>query len=403
VKDFVHPLDGILHDLETCAPLALWQDHRMTLEADRHDSTRSAAELLAGRRVAVLHEWVDAYAGSEQVFEAIAGAVPHADLIALSNEPSVGLATSGRSIRTTFLDRPALRRRRSLTLPLMPLAWRRLGVGGYDVVISSHHAFAHTNRLADGGSHLCYVHSPARYLWSPEIDERGGAWYLGPAKAMLRRVDVAASQRVQAYAANSTAVSKRIELFWGRESCVIHPPVRVEYFSEPSPVAPTRDYVLGFGRWIPYKNLHLVIEAADLAGLPVKIAGRGPDKSRIVAAAEAASVPVELIESPSDEQLRELYRNAACLVFPTVEDFGIVPVEAQAAGTPVVAPAEGGALDTVVDGSTGILVPDCRAQTLSGAISAAAGLDAAAPALHAQQFNRAAFERRLAAWVSASI
>ena len=353
-------------------------------------------------RIAVVHEWIAAYAGSEQVFEALAGAFPDADLIALSREPGVELDLAGRGVRTTLLDRATLRNRRSLTLPLMAGAWRSLGAAQYDMVITSHHALAHTNRLGEGGVHLVYVHSPARYIWSPEIDERGASWYLGPMRAALRRVDVAASTRVTAYAANSSAVAERIQRYWGREATVIHPPVRVEFYGEPAPTPPTRDYVLGVGRWIPYKNLHLVIEAADIAGLPVKIAGRGPDKSRIVAAANAATVPVEVIEDPTDLELRELYRNALCLVFPTVEDFGLVPVEAQAAGTPVVAFARGGALDTVIDGGSGVLVDSLDHHELALGIEKAAGISSDVARKNAERFSRAAFTRAIQEWAGST-
>jgi glycosyltransferase involved in cell wall biosynthesis len=355
------------------------------------------------RRMAVVHEWVDAYAGSEQVFEAIAGVFPRADLIALSYEPGVRLALDGRRVQTTFLDKAGLRNRRSLTLPFMPVAWRALGKNKYDVVISSHHAFAHTSRLADIGTHLSYVHSPARYLWSPEIDGRGAAGYLRPVKSALRSIDLAASKRVTAYAANSTAVAERIRQFWGRDATVIHPPIRVDFFGEPAAAPPTRNYVLGVGRWIPYKNLHRVIEAADLAGMPVKIAGRGPDRSRIVAAAAAAKVPVELIEAPSDEALRDLYRNAACLVFPTIEDFGIIPVEAQAAGTPVVAVAAGGATDTVRDGRTGFLVADSTPEALSARILDVGSIDPLDCRNNAARFARAIFDARMEDWVGSFV
>jgi glycosyltransferase involved in cell wall biosynthesis len=364
----------------------------------------SSIETLGDMRVAVVHEWVDAYAGSEQVFEAIAGMFPTADLYALSREPGVELDIDSREIHTTFLDAPSLRSRRALTLPLMPLAWRRLRAPSYDLVISSHHAFAHANRLAGpNGIHLCYVHSPARYVWSPEIDERGASPLLRPVRALLKGVDRRAAKGVTAYAANSTAVAQRIQRFWGREAIVIHPPVRVDYFSEPSPMPPTREYVLGFGRWIPYKNLHLVIEAADVAGMPVKIAGRGPDKSRIVEAASRARVPVQLIESPSDDEVRELYRNAACLVFPTVEDFGISPVEAQAAGTPVIAPAAGGALDTIQDGTTGVLVASLEHARVAEAIRACSQLDPEDCRENAESFTRAVADRKLLTWALSSL
>jgi glycosyltransferase involved in cell wall biosynthesis len=361
-----------------------------------------AAQRNGHARVAVVHEWVAAYAGSEQVFEAIAGAFPDADLVALSYEPGVTLDLAGRTVRTTFLNRASLRNRRSLTLPLMPAAWRSLGTAKYDLVISSHHALAQTNRLGEGGVHLAYVHTPGRYIWSPEIDDRGSPWYLGPMRAALRRVDAAASKRVTSYAANSTAVAARIERYWGRDATVIHPPVRVEFFSEPALTPPTRDYVLGVGRWIPYKNLHLVIEAADIAGLPVKIAGRGPDKSRILAAARAATVPVELVEEPTDVELRELYRNALCLVFPTVEDFGIVPVEAQAAGTPVVALGQGGALDTVADGVSGVLVESCEPDQLAKGIVRAGSTSSDGARKNAQRFSKAAFTAAIQDWAGST-
>jgi glycosyltransferase involved in cell wall biosynthesis len=351
-------------------------------------------------RIAVVHEWVDAYAGSEQVFEAIARIFPDAALYALSREPGIDLDLAGREVHTTFLDRPGLRERRQLTLPLMPLAWHRLGRGDYDLVISSHHAFAHTNRLAGRGAQLVYVHSPARYLWSPDIDARGSSALLAPARYALRRVDARAARKVTSYAANSRAVADRIAQCWHRESVVIHPPVRVEYFAEPGPAVRDRGYLLGVGRWIPYKNLHVVIEVADALGVPVKIAGRGPDKSRIEAAAENASVPVELIESPSDRELRELYRNAMCLMFPTVEDFGMVPVEANAAGTPVVALGAGGALDTIEDGRSGVLVDNMDVDELARAVKEATSIDPDLCVASSQRFSTARFASEVESWAA---
>ena len=362
------------------------------------------ASAVDGRRVAVVHEWVDAYAGSEQVFEALAQLLPDADLFALSVTPGIDLDVGGRDITTTALDTDRWRDRRGLTLPAMPWAWRRLGRRDYDVVITSHHAFAHTHRLTrPGGTHLAYVHSPARYIWSPDIDKRGGGAGLAPARALLRRVDRKASQRVDAYAVNSVAVADRVRAFWARESTVINPPVRVDYFSKGRTDSPSRDYILGMGRWIPYKNLHVVVEAADRLGMPVKIAGRGPDRSRIEAAAAAASVAVELIESPNDDELRDLYANAACLVFPTVEDFGMVPVEAQATGTPVVALAAGGALETVVDGVSGAFATDSTPDAIAAAARRAMTLGPEGPSTNAERFSQEAFSSAVATWIVASL
>jgi glycosyltransferase involved in cell wall biosynthesis len=354
--------------------------------------------------MAVVHEWVDAYAGSEQVFEAMAQLLPDADLFALSVKPGIDLAVGERTITTTVLDTDRWRDRRGLTLLAMPWAWRQLGRRDYDVVITSHHAFAHSNRLTrKGGTHLAYVHSPARYIWSPDIDERGGGAALAAARALLKRVDRRASRRVDAYAVNSVTVADRVRRFWARESTVISPPVRVDFFSKSRVDSPRRDYVLGVGRWIPYKNLHLVVEAADLLGMPVKIAGRGPDRSRIEATAEAASVPVEIIESPDDNELRDLYTNAACLIFPTVEDFGMVPVEAQATGTPVVALAAGGALETVVDGVSGAFATNSNPDTLAAAARRAMTLGPEGPARNAERFSQQAFGDAVASWIVNSL
>lgn len=364
----------------------------------------SLADALDGCEVAVLHEWVDARAGSEQVFEAIAQLIPRADLYALSITPGIDLDVGGRTIATTALDTPRLRDRRGMTLPLMPTAWRALGREKYDVVISSHHAFAHTNRLAKpDGMHLSYVHAPARYVWSPEIDERGANPMLSPARRLLKSVDRKASQGVHAYSCNSSAVADRIQQFWGRTAEVIHPPVNVEYFGEDGPANPARDYILGFGRWIPYKNLHGVIEAADELQIPVKIAGRGPDASRIREAAAAATVPVELIESPSDEDLRQLYANAACLIFPTVEDFGMVPIEAQAAGTPVAALGRGGALETIAEGVSGAFAVDETPGALADAARRAMRVPREGPRKQAALFSRSVFDKRMSAWIAGRI
>jgi glycosyltransferase involved in cell wall biosynthesis len=351
-------------------------------------------------KLAIVHEWIDARDGSVKVFEELAATFPDADLYALSRDPRVELSLGNRELHTTVLNHPALRPRRGPTLPLMPLAWRAMGAGRYDGVITSHHAFAHTNRLTQTGPHLVYVHSPARYVWTPEIDGRGSGPALAPVRAALKRVDRHAARRVTSYAANSTAVAARIERFWSREATVIHPPVQVDFFGTPATSPPTRDYLLGAGRWVPYKNLHLVIETADRAGMPVKIAGSGPDRDRVLAAARRATVPVELIDTPSDVALRELYRNAAALVFPTIEDFGIVPVEAQAAGTPVVALGTGGVLDTVAAGVSGILTESLDPHDLAQAVAAAVSLKPADCQANAQRFSVEAFRSAMRSWAA---
>jgi glycosyltransferase involved in cell wall biosynthesis len=325
-----------------------------------HDSERQlSAGLLEGSSVALVHEWFSATGGSEQVFMAMAGLLPHAARYVLWADRDAG--AEGLGLRESWLARTPLRRSKALALPMMPLVWRTLDRRAtFDVVISSTHAFAHTVRL---GSHeatryLSYVHSPARYVWSPSFDGRGANPMLRAPRKLLQVVDSRLNRHVHAYAANSREVQARIRRFWRRDAVVVNPPVAVDYFAA-APAAQReqpRDHLLGVGRWIPYKNFDLMIAIADEVGLPLVIAGSGPEEARLRKLAAAARVPVTFEVRPSKERLRELYWGARALLFPAHEDFGIIPVEAQACGTPVIGLGRGGLLETVVDGETGYLV-----------------------------------------------
>lgn len=361
--------------------------------------------MCTGASTAVVHEWVESRAGSEQVFEALAALWPDADLYALSRVPSVQLDLGGRRVRTTFLDARLTRGRRALTLPLMPLAWRAVGRDRYDLVISSHHAFAASNRLAGNGRHLVYVHSPARYVWTPGIDGRGSGRALAPARRALRAVDRRAMGRATSMAANSQAVAARVLAFWGRRSRVIHPPVDVDYFSvrslSPSLQLPEQ-FLLALGRFVPYKNHEVVIEVAQQCRLPVVVAGRGPLAARLRERARLASVPVVVLDGPDRSQVRELLQRAAALVFPVEEDFGLVPVEAMAAGTPVVALGRGGASETVLDGRTGALVQEHRVDAYAAAVARALTCGPDDCRDRAQAFGANRFRTEVLSWVQES-
>jgi glycosyltransferase involved in cell wall biosynthesis len=338
----------------------------------------------------------------------LAQTFPDADLFALSVNPEVVFDAGGRAVRTTFLDHPRLRGKRELSLPLMPLAWRLLGRGEYDLVLTSHHAFASSNLLARrGAAHLAYVHTPARYIWTPDLDGRGTSPLLAPARKMLGAVDRRSSRRLTGIAANSGVVAGRIHKYWDRDATVIHPPVDTEYFADGGSEVPDfldlpAEYVLGLGRWIPYKNHAMVIDVAERLGIPVVIAGSGPLAAELSARAGDAGVPALVVEAPSREQVRELYRRASVLLFPTEEDFGIVPVEAMAAGTPVVAYARGGATETVEDGVSGILVGEHSVSAYADGVQRAQALDRAACVRRAARFGRERFTAEITAWVSAA-
>ncbi len=362
-------------------------------------------------RMALAHEWLDARAGSEKTFEALARIYPQADLFALTDTLGTDFQSGRRQVGTTFIDRvPLLRDRRDLALPLMPLAWRTATRRRYDIVLTSSHACVKGFRPAREALHLCYCYTPMRYVWDSH-DHRSGLDRLaglGPRSA-LRRWDRRASGWVDSFAAISTAVRERIERCYGRPSRVIHPPVDTVFYSprepddpdDPGPVLPSVPFVLACSRFVPYKRLDLAILAADRVGLPVVVAGRGPGEAALRALASQVKVPVTFEVSADDYRLRALYRAAVAFVFPALEDFGIVAVEAQACGTPVVALAHGGTADTVVDGVTGALVERQEVASFAEGLDRALALDGTRAACTAQaaSFSSSAFEGRVRAWV----
>lgn len=358
--------------------------------------------------MALVHEWLDAPRGAEKVFLAMCDTFPDADRYALSVSPefrsAVRPAGGGLDVRTTWLDRPGWRDRRGVTLPLMPLAWRSLPRERYDVVLTSHHAFASSNRLARR-RHLVYVHSPARYVWTPELDARGGHWGLKPVRSVLRAVDRAAAARVTSFAANSREVADRVRRSWGRPAVVIHPPVDTAFYAPSGPAAaPARDggYLLFVGRLVPYKRPDFAIELAARMRCRLVVVGDGPLLPRLRQQARRLGAEVDFRTRTADDEVRQLYRDALALVFPAVEDFGIVPVEAQACGTPVVALDRAGAQETVRSGESGVLVEDLDLARFERAVGLARTLSPEACVRNAGRFAPAAFEARLRDWVEES-
>lgn len=331
------------------------------LDFPGHDipAVKALREEIGDSRVAIAHEWLAARAGSEKVFEAIASVLPNADLFALSAAPHVEMNVGDREIATTALDAALLRERRALTLPIMPLAWQRFRDRNFDLVITSSHAFAKAFPGARRATHLDYCHTPMRYVWTPELDHRTRRF--GKASrlltAPLRWLDFKYSKRVNAFAANSREVANRIRLYYDRAATVIHPPVDVDYFSAlPLVSNRARPYALAFSRFIRYKRLDLAIEACGQSGFPLIVAGHGPEEPRLRALARPFGDLVSFVIRPTDQEVRTLMRSARVLIFPAYEDFGIIPVEAQLTGTPVLAYGRGGVRDTVREGKTGHLV-----------------------------------------------
>lgn len=355
---------------------------------------------LTGKSVALVHEWFAATGGSENVFVALTEVLPQAKAFVLWRDDT---SHRGAGFHESWLARTPLRRVKPLALPVMPLAWRTLTRERFDVVISSSHTFAHTVKIGSDPAtrYLSYVHSPARYVWSPTFDGRGSHGLFTVPRKALRAMDVRLSRHVHSYAANSVEVRERLRRYWRRDARVIHPPVDVDYFAEPLPV-PGGDggYLLGVGRWIPYKNFDLMIAIAEAARVPLVIAGSGPQEAALRRLATTAGVPVTFELRPSRQRLRDLYRGARALLFPNHEDFGIIPVEAQATGTPVLGARRGGLLETVLSGETGFLLDTADPHRYAAALPLADRLDRGTIQRHATNFSTHVFKARIAEWVA---
>ena len=292
-------------------------------------------------------------------------------------------------------------------MPLYPLAFSRTDLSQYDLVISNKSGFCHGVHTGGAGgraTHICYCLTPTRFLWLyDQYREReqigGGAnLILQPMLAYLRRWDYAAAQRVDHFVAISRAIQERIRAVYHRESVVIHPPVDTDYYT-PDPLTSAGDYYLIVSRLIPYKRIDLAVQAfAHLPSQKLLIAGEGRDRAALEAAAPAN---VTFLGRCSRPEVRELLRGCRAFVFPGLEDFGIAPVEAMAAGRPVVAYGGGGALDTVMPGVTGELFEEQTAESLAATLRRfdPAAYDPAAIRGHAEQFSSAAFRAKLAAHI----
>lgn len=362
----------------------------------------------------VIHEWVERSGGAENVVEQMLAAFPDAELRVLWDDAP---GRFGVAPTATWLARTPLRRHKALALPLMLPTWRSLrSRTRYDWMLTSSHLFAHHARFAGADADIpkfSYVHTPARYIWAPEYDPRGSGAAVRAVAPALRRVDRARAQEPLAIAANSAFIADRIAAAWGREAVVIHPPVDVGRITaraawqsaltgeeEGMLAALPEAFLLGVSRFVSYKRLDLVIAAGERAGLPVVIAGRGPEEAALRAASASARVPVQVVTSPSDASLYALYERASVLVFPAVEDFGIVPVEAQAAGTPVVTGPFGGQTETFLPGVSGVVADSTDAADLARAVATAVDLAAFDPVSVTRRFGNDVFVRRIREFVT---
>lgn len=358
------------------------------------------------------HEWLAPIGGSENVFEVLAEIYPGADAICLWNEAPKRFDWP---IGQTWLARSPLKRSKALSLPFMASAWNRVNLDPYDRVISSSHAFGHhlAGRAArEGRSAYAYVHSPARYIWAPEHDGRGRTLGAAFAAKPLRWRDRRATDAGVQYAANSEFIRDRIRAAWDRDAAVIYPPVDVDVIQSASSSLSEQlnshdaqvaeglpdAFVLGASRLVEYKRLDRVVQVGASLQLPVVIAGSGPDEERLRDLARSARVPVHFVGRVSDSLLHWLYASASLFVFLAIEDFGIMPVEAIASGTPALVNSVGGAAEIIRITGGGAVTADLRLAAVREAAANALSADMEKARLAARHFSRAAFSARVVGW-----
>jgi glycosyltransferase involved in cell wall biosynthesis len=356
------------------------------------------------RQVSIAHDYLLVMRGAERTFAAIADLYSHAPIFTLLyDEQGTNQRFAGRTITTSPAQRLGVGQSNfRRLLPLYPYATGRLRPPACDVVISSSSAFAHGIPIPEGAVHICYCYTPFRYAWYEE------ACALGEVSPLLRpllrrqlrrmrRWDLAASSRVDAYIAISELSRERIMRYYGRDAPVIHPPVEIHRFAPGKP----GDALLVVSEFVRHKRLHIALEAAHRAGVPIRVVGSGPDHAVL----RDAYPNAEFLGRASDEELAELYASARAVVVPSVEEFGITAVEAQAAGRPVIAAAAGGALETVLDGQTGRLARLDDVDAFAQAIREIDTLDfdPARAVQNAERFSVATFQRRVAEEVERAI
>ncbi len=311
-------------------------------------------------KLALVHDWLNQIGGAEDVLAELVDMYPERPVYTSIYAPEMmPAAYKTWDIRTLWLDRmPAIHTHHQPYLPLYPMAWGGLDLSEFDVVLSNKSGFCHGFQKGRETLHVCYCLAPTRYVWQFESYiareglGRGVSLALQPLISQLRRWDYAAAQRVDHFIAISTEIQQRIKTYYDRDSVIIYPPVDTERFAQAAVTSPddVGDYFLIVSRLIPYKRIDLAVQAATRLGVKLKIGGRGRDLERLKS---MAGETVEFLGYVPDDALPDLMARAKAFIFPGLEDFGITPVQSQAAGRPVIAYAGGGALDTVIPGMGG--------------------------------------------------
>ncbi|MFE4105240.1 glycosyltransferase family 4 protein [Almyronema epifaneia] len=324
-------------------------------------------------KVAIAHEWFVSHAGSEKVVEQILQIYPQAELYSLVDFLPAELRyfIQHKPVNTSFIQKlPLAAKKFRQYLPLMPLAIEQFDLSAYDLVISSNHAVAKGVLTRPDQLHISYVHTPIRYAWDLQHQYLQQAGLNKGLKSPLTRLilhylrlwDVASANRVDCFVANSRYIARRIWRTYRRPAKVIYPPVNVHRFR---PDLPREDFYLSVSRFVPYKRVDLTVQTFAQLGLPLVVIGDGPQRQQVEAIARP---PIQLLGAQPDSVVTDYMQRCRAFIFPAEEDFGITPVEAQAAGAPVIAYGRGGATETVIPDKTGLLFAQQTTASLAEAV-----------------------------------
>jgi glycosyltransferase involved in cell wall biosynthesis len=356
------------------------------------------------KNTALIHDWLVSWGGAEQVLLEIAGLFSTPPIYTALYQPKeLPSSLTQMKVHSSFLQKwPLAQQRHRLFLPLMPLAFESFDLTAFDLVISSSHACAKGIIPGPRTCHLAYIHTPIRYAWDmlhtyfaqeqPSSLKRA---IMHPLLHYLRNWDLLSNTRIDAMACNSRFVQQRIRRYYGREAEVIHPPVTIP---NAPPQRKVDDFYLLVSRAVPYKRLDLAVAAFRESGRKLVVVGEGPDSASLKA---QASPNISFLGWVARPQLEALYLSAKALIFPGLEDFGIVPVEAQAFGCPVIAFGQGGVLDSVRPEETGLFFEAQTTHSLNQAVARCEKQDFDPQILyqHAQGFSQANFQARFSTFV----
>lgn len=357
-------------------------------------------------KIALAHDYLNQYGGAERVLEALMEIFPDAPIYTLMYDRAATFGRfEGRVRKTSFLDFEFARMHHRLFIPLMPLAARLLRIDrDYDILISSTAGYAKGFRHNNKMLHIAYCHTPLRYAWEKEYLGTLVSPPLMPLSSIFLRYlkwwDYHAGQRPDILVANSRFIAEKLKRYYNREAEVIYPPVDLGVFY-PDPAVQSREYFLAVGRLLHYKRFELIIKAFNDLRLPLKIVGDGPELAKLKKMSE--SPHTEFVDFKANENmLREFYSGAKALIFPQMEDFGLVAAEAIACGTPVIAYNAGGAKEIVLHGENGILFESQTEEALKQAVRTfqLSAFDSRKIAESAKRFSKAAFRDKFRSLVS---